>query len=1296
MTTLVLRTAGSVIGGALMGPLGAAIGGALGASAGYAVDQSLFGTGARNIEGPRLSDLEVQTSTEGAPITRIYGRARLNGQIIWATNHSERVTRREQRTGAAKGGATGGRVKQTTYSYYANFAVGLCEGEIASIGRIWANSVELDLQDITFRVYHGTDEQVPDSLIEAKQGAGNAPAYRGLAYVVFEDLPLAAFGNRIPQLSFEVIRPVGELEKQIRSMVMIPGATEFGYDTFEVSRKNGEGAWSTENRNTLEGATDFEVSLNHLLAVCPNLQRIALVVSWFGTDLRAEHCEIRPAVDERDKITSGSDWSVAGLHRVNAPEVSRENGRPAYGGTPSDDSVKRAINAIKSKGLEVVLYPFVMMDIPEDNDLPDPYGGVNQAPFPWRGRITCQPGPNQENTADKTADIDRQISQFFNDQTWSYHRFILHYAQLASEAGGVDAFLIGSELRGLTWLRNDQAQYPFVSALKTLALDVKAMVGQDCKLSYGADWTEYFGHQPPDEPGHVRYHLDPLWNDPNIDAIGIDNYMPLSDWRVGDQHLDAELSDNGSDEGYLQSNISGGEGYDWYYANGNDRITQTRTPITDGTYGKPWVFRYKDLVSWWQNQHFDRIGGVESALPTEWAPQSKPIWFTELGCPSVHLGPNEPNRFPDPKSAESGLPHHSAGARDDAAQRAMLQASLSYWRDKVGNLNPHSNLYNAPMVDPDQIFLWAWDARPFPSFPLNKDVWSDGESWEKGHWLNGRLGNAPLKGVIETVFKDFDLDNPKISSTLTTVDGFVIDRPMSARAALEGLSDAFGFTVYCNGDQTVFDTIQKRTECSLADQSLAENQDAPLFSKQSEAWESEIASVSVGFKEVFQDYRQSVAHFVQPAARTLKEANQSLAVISTQSVMAELAKQWLRQSNHNRHSISFSLPPSALALEVGDVIEFQEPEISHRYRITEIEDGVLREVEASLLAPRNAAPTITPSRGGRTTSSATMRPLIEVLDLPPLPGKTSKPHAPYIAAYAKPWQSSLALYEGSPDAGFAYCQTLEVPAIIGTLTSDLSPSQPFVWDQGSVLEVKLSDGALASLSRDAVLAGGNAAAVRATNGVWEVLQFEKAELVGDQVWLLTGLLRGQLGSERAALCGAEQGARFVLLDEAVVSLETSAGDIGKILNHRMVPAGSAVNAPHNTDISISVSGFGLKPLSPVHLRVQREGEDLLFSWIRRGRLEADSWVGSTTPLDEDTEQYQISLIAQETDLQIRQDTVNKPAWRYSDLDQQLDGLAGLGPIAIEIQQISRLAGLGAKMVKSVNLETLSTQDVVSV
>ena len=99
------------------------------------------------------------------------------------------------------------------------------------------------------------------------------------------------------------------------------------------------------------------------------------------------------------------------------------------------------------------------------------------------------------------------------------------------------------------------------------------------------------------------------------------------------------------DLGYLKANIEGGEGYDWFYASDADRKAQIRTPISDLAYGKPWVFRPKDIRSWWSNQHHDRPGGIESTTPTPWTPQSKPIRFTEFGCPAVDRGTNQPNVF---------------------------------------------------------------------------------------------------------------------------------------------------------------------------------------------------------------------------------------------------------------------------------------------------------------------------------------------------------------------------------------------------------------------------------------------------------------------------------------------------------------------------------------------------------------------------------------------------------------------------------------------------------------------------
>lgn len=191
MATLLLTAVGS----ALAGP----IGGAIGALAGQRVDQALFAPKGRR--GARLADLSVQSSNYGASIPRIYGRMRVSGTVIWATDL------REERRRVSQGK---GRPKATVYSYSASFAVLLSARPASRISRIWADGKLLrgaagDFKIETgFRFYSGTMDQSVDPLIGAAEGPA-APAYRGRAYAVFEDMALESFGNRIPMISFEVI-----------------------------------------------------------------------------------------------------------------------------------------------------------------------------------------------------------------------------------------------------------------------------------------------------------------------------------------------------------------------------------------------------------------------------------------------------------------------------------------------------------------------------------------------------------------------------------------------------------------------------------------------------------------------------------------------------------------------------------------------------------------------------------------------------------------------------------------------------------------------------------------------------------------------------------------------------------------------------------------------------------------------------------------------------------------------------------------------------------------------------------
>lgn len=209
MGQMAMTIAGAVIGSVIPG-----VGTAVGAMIGGAIGGALF---APTIKGPRLTDLTVTASTYGNEIPRLYGTMRLAGNVIWSAGIKET----KKKKSAGKGGA-----KQTTYTYSCSFAVAFCQGPVDKVLRIWADSKVIEVSGfrgltgaaigdfiaakfgkksgVKVRFYAGDDEQLPDSVIETTLGAGNAPAYRGLCYLVFENLPLEDYGNRIPSITAEL------------------------------------------------------------------------------------------------------------------------------------------------------------------------------------------------------------------------------------------------------------------------------------------------------------------------------------------------------------------------------------------------------------------------------------------------------------------------------------------------------------------------------------------------------------------------------------------------------------------------------------------------------------------------------------------------------------------------------------------------------------------------------------------------------------------------------------------------------------------------------------------------------------------------------------------------------------------------------------------------------------------------------------------------------------------------------------------------------------------------------------
>lgn len=1290
MATLLLSAVGAAVGsgfgGTVLGLSGAVIGRAIGATVGRAIDQRLLGAGSEPVEVGRVDRFRLTGASEGAEVAQVFGRARIAGQIIWATRFVESATR----SGGGKGTP---RPRVTTYSYSVSFAVALCAGVILGIGRVWADGQEIDPDTLNLRVYPGSADQLPDPRIEAVEGAGAAPAFRGTAYVVIEDLDLGRFGNRVPQLSFEVIRPAQgrladaevRLDQAVRAVAMMPGSGEYTLATTPVRYSDGPGLTRQVNNNSLSERTDFEMSLDNLARELPLVGAVSLIVSWFGSNLKCAECRIEPKVDQKIEDPAMMPWRSGGLTRATAEEVRNLDGLPAYGGTPSDQSVIESIAALRAAGQEVMFYPFILMDQAPGNGLGDPWSDAEDQPvLPWRGRITTSAAPGRDGSPDGTAVAVAEVAAFFGTAAasefvpsgdtvhftgtdgWSYRRFILHYAHLCALAGGVDSFCIGSEMRALTQIRGPEHSFPAVAALRALAADVREILGPDCKISYAADWSEYFGYHA---DGNVYFHLDPLWSAPEIDFIGIDNYMPLSDWRDGEDHLDAVWGSIHNLD-YLRANILGGMGYDWYYDSPEGEAAQRRIPITDGAHDEPWVFRFKDLPGWWSNLHFNRIDGERSEAPTAWVPGSKPIRFTEYGCAAIDKGANEPNKFLDPKSSESALPRFSNGRRDDTMQMQYLRAMAGFWADPANN--PVSALYGAPMLDMAHAYVWAWDARPYPAFPGRDDLWSDGANHARGHWLTGRSTNQPLSAVIAELCDTAGLEDIDLRGVHGVVRGFTPAGVGSARAALQSLVLAFGLDVIERSGRLIFRNRTATRPLPLSVDRLALSSEIDGGLETTRAADAETAGrVRLGYLQDGGDFTLRDVEVSFPDEDGAGAAQSELPLALTEAEAHSIAERWLAESRVARDSARFALPQSQSSIGAGDTVQIGQD----RYRIDRVDQSEFSLVEAVRVEPElyTAGSDI-----AEKISSKAFVPPVPVfplfLDLPLLRGN-EVPHAPHVAAVTMPWPGAVAVWKGITDASHDLNIILPSPATMGVTETPLASAPSGRWDRGAPLRVRLSAGTLGSAEIADVLSGANVAVIGdGSSDRWEVFQFVRANLVGPRSYDLSLRLRGQLGSDAVAMQGWPAGSFVVLLNESLVQLDLSPDERGLARHYRIGVAARGVDDRNTIHRVEAFAGIGLRCYAPVHLRAAPLADgSLAVTWVRRTRIEGDSWDAPDVPLGEDREAYVIRVLVGD---EIRRETVvSEPSWNYPAALRSADGASGA--FALQVAQVSDRSGPGA-------------------
>ncbi len=1216
MASIILSAVGNAAGAATGLPFGARIGSIVGRIAGGIIDNNLRKGKLPAIHGSRLADLAVQSSAYGRMIPIVYGMVRIGGNIIWSQPIKEVVTTTTSSAGGGKGG--GGSVSQTTtsYSYFITLAVAVCEGEVSDIVRIWADAKQLDLSQYTIRIYKGSETQTPDSIIQSIEGAANTPAYRGLAYVVFENFPLADYGNRIPNFTFEVKKKTlyadyndEVVEDMLTGMVMIPAAGEFVYDTQVEYKVSGvqvgsnwvqQGNQTSVNMHNASGQANALLSLDQLKDTCANVNWVSVTVAWFGDNMNVASCNIVPGVEYKSGATTQPGvWSVAGYNRSTARLITQVDGAPQFGGTPDDASLLRYLDELKHRGYNIMFYPVIFMDV---------------AGKPWRGDMTGSASA---------------VSTFFT-KTNGYNAFINHYASLV--AGKVDAFSIGSELKGLTKLTDTTGNYPAVNALVTLAASVKAALGSSVKVTYAADWSEYH------HTDGGWYNMDPLWSSTNIDVIGIDAYFPLTD----SQHTIYDIDT-------LKAGWTSGEGYDWYYS---DAPRTTKVNLTP-------QFAWKNLAWFWGNTHIN-----PNSVATAWTPNSKKIWFTEYGFPSVDCATNEPNVFFDPSSSSSALPYFSKGRVDMRVQRAGIAATQAQWA-------------GSSMVE--RMFTWAWDARPFPYWPDLANVWTDGSVWKTGHWLQGKLGISNVAAIVLDLAERSGLDESDIdvSEISEMLDGYVISSQQTIREAIDVLRKAYFFDTV--ESDNILRCISRGGDVAVAadEVDIIPQQDNNQLCKITRTQEIELPKhINVVYLNRLANYQTATQYSQREITSSREVETMDFPLVLSDQIAKNIADVTLFSEWTGRTAYAFDLPIKYAQLDPADIITLTISGVSHRMRIVSTYIGAPGIVRVKAVAEDISTYDFYNAAGSSNNillSENSTIPLtdLELLDLPLFPSDASDKAVLRMAAtgLASGWGGAVVYRSDDNGANYSRFDSIQSPAVMGTAATVLAAGASTTFDEkNTVTVILLGDAQLQNMTELAVLNGANAALLGD-----EIIQFKNATLISDGQYTLSGLLRGRLGTEWAISTHAA-GERFVLLDGALDKQVIANNLIGLQRQYKAVTVGNSLTSADAQDFTYNA--VALKPYSPVQITGARDGSgNLTVNWVRRTRIGGDWRDSVDIPLNEASELYDIEIMNGSSVVRSFLG-VTSPTTTYSAAQQTTDFGSAQSSVSVKIYQLSAAVGRG--------------------
>ena len=762
-----------------------------------------------------------------------------------------------------------------------------------------------------------------------------------------------------------------------------------------------------------------------------------------------------------------------------------------------------------------------------------------------------------------TGNYDK-VHDFFTKSN-GYNNFVKHYVSLLKD--DIDTIIIASEFKGLTQIKDNNNNYPAVDELCSLAREIKTMVKKNTIITYAADWSEY--HH--DDNGY--YNLDKLWSCEAIDVIGIDAYFPLTDETK--TIYDKEVIKNG---------WKSGEGYDFYYS---DTARTHKEPLS-----KEWA--WKNIEFFWKNYHYNLDG-----TKTSWIPKSKKIWFTEYGFPSVDCCTNQPNVFYDKNSIDSALPRYSQGSIDFKAQRVAITATEECFK-------------NSEFVE--RLFLYTWDARPYPYFPNLKDVWSDYGAWKYGHFLNGKSGQTTLANIINYLCKKLGLKEDEFDTTQLhneIFQGYLIDDKKSVISHLKILANAFNFDTYVDDGKLCFKSLSNANTHQISPDDLIIENNEPSLIVETTSNSSIPSSIELLFIDIENNYKTSTA-IANDNSRNTSSYSISVQMPLSISQAQEIAWRILSNTETQTTSYTLKLPISKFDINPLDLISIEQNGIKHLIRVKNISiinNTIIKIIGISTIANDNILSALNYSNilhstneNNKKNNSYIAETNLELFELHNIKNNANTDtFSIHCAVWSNDenWQGCNLYYSREKDNNYQLISYISNESCIGKLVSINRDNQAFninenIVDYTTKIEIVLTNekDKLSSISdsdfsqmKNLILIGS------------EVIAFKNVEKMSNNHFCISHLLRGRFNTENK-ITNHNIGERVILLDSDIYTINMPITEKNRPIYIKAVSINNTIqntDAKYLTTKGLDINNFETKNLDKKMLK----NGDILLSFSAR-------------------------------------------------------------------------------------------------